>query len=629
MTIFFRETGISDKISFAYGNKATDWAVGDFLGELEAIWNALEDPSGHVLTLAMDGENWMFMAGYPNNGRTFLRALYAALAQTEWVRVVTPAKLIAEGIPTTELATLPTGSWAGDLSTWSGEADEEEAWDRLAAARRTVAAVGDPSDALEAIYAAEGSDWFWWYGTDQDSGTDDLYDWLFKAHLTAAYRRAGACAAEIPEVLSLRLIVPVPVNLGEVSPQVDGTSSADEDWTDAALLAGTGVIEHVLLGYVESRLYLRLMPGTDARDWIGRDAYLMVYLSGATGDPSNVATRYAESQIGFPVAYAVQLPLAKLRNDGSGTSVVYAADGEGRWRSASSLATLAHRRAFAGEVFELSVPFSELGIEPGKSRTVLVAVEDGDSILGQAADVPILAAVPTLIQGVEIYEIADPTGDDAGTGSYVYPTDSVFAVEGLFDLERYAIYDADDRWQLAFDFAKLPNPWNGPHGFSHPILFLYFDVQEGGSVVSHEEAEAARVRFDPERAWDVFVKVAGWPAYGRHLWTAANEGPFLIEVASDPKRGRIIVTIPKQVLPAVDGWHYVLVASQDGYGDNHVRSVGETAGIWTGGGSPDPVWAPRVYDYLAPPSGSQEEILASYIPGSDYASLIPVSIEPK
>jgi len=198
---------------------------------------------------------------------------------------------------------------------------------------------------------------------------------------------------------------------------------------------------------------------------------------------------------------------------------------------------------------------------------------------------------------------------------------------GLFDLVRYSVYDADNAWQMAFDFAALPNPWNGPFGFSHPILYVYLDAADGGSSAAHPEGEAAQVAFDPVHPWDVFVRIAGWPAYGRHLWTAAGEGPLLIEVASDPKRGRIIVTIPKSILPGIEGWHYVLVGSQDGYGKNYLRGVGATAGEWAGGGSPDPFWAPGIYDYLAPDGTTQEAILSLFDPvGGHYAELMPIHV---
>lgn len=47
-------------------------------------------------------------------------------------------------------------------------------------------------NAFAALYAAEGSDWFWWFGNDQDSGNDPAFDELFRTHLKTVYRGLGA-----------------------------------------------------------------------------------------------------------------------------------------------------------------------------------------------------------------------------------------------------------------------------------------------------------------------------------------------------------------------------------------------------------------------------------------------------
>jgi hypothetical protein len=41
--------------------------------------------------------------------------------------------------------------------------------------------------AYDGVYAAEGSDWFWWFGDDQDSGADAAFDDLFRAHLRSVH----------------------------------------------------------------------------------------------------------------------------------------------------------------------------------------------------------------------------------------------------------------------------------------------------------------------------------------------------------------------------------------------------------------------------------------------------------
>jgi len=331
--------------------------------------------------------------------------------------------------------------------------------------------------------------------------------------------------------------------------------------------------------------------------------------------------------LGFELATAMQIRFSKIDEDGSGVISKYAADGIGGWRYASTIATAAARVVQIGDRIEFSIPFAEVGFEPGKTSALSLVLERPDETLAIIPTQPVLAGIPTLIQGVLRYAVEDPSGDDHGPGSYTYPLSDEISEDAL-DLIAYQVYDGDDRWQLALDFAALPNPWGGPQGFSHPILYLYFDVVDGGSIESSEEAAAANVSFDPEHPWDHFIRVTGWPAYGRHMWTASGEGPLLVEVASDPKRGRIIVTIPKSIMPEIEGWHYVLVGSQDGYGANYLRPITATAAEWVGGGNPSPFWAPQIYDYLAPSAATQEDILSTYDAAQEhYATLLPIHIE--
>ena len=76
-----------------------------------------------------------------------------------------------------------------NFSTWIGEEEEATAWEYLAEVRDDLAAAetaGTASQAeldaaYEAMLFAEGSDWFWWYGSDQESGDDEYFDTAFRA----------------------------------------------------------------------------------------------------------------------------------------------------------------------------------------------------------------------------------------------------------------------------------------------------------------------------------------------------------------------------------------------------------------------------------------------------------------
>jgi len=171
-----------------------------------------------VLTIVLDGENaW---GGYPDDGRPFLHALYSRLASDARLKTVTPSEYIL-GNPTRGIAPHPvgqltrvydlaTGSWIDepgsspgvDLGTWIGEPEENAAWNLLGLARSAVTRAAADAPAVErahqSLLAAEGSDWFWWFGSDQESRNDAAFDELFRAHLRGAYH---ALNLEAPDSL--------------------------------------------------------------------------------------------------------------------------------------------------------------------------------------------------------------------------------------------------------------------------------------------------------------------------------------------------------------------------------------------------------------------------------------------
>ena len=52
--------------------------------------------------------------------------------------------------------------------------------------------------AYESMYAAEGSDWFWWYGADQSAGGGDKpFEDAFFSHLRAVYRHMQEAGEKI------------------------------------------------------------------------------------------------------------------------------------------------------------------------------------------------------------------------------------------------------------------------------------------------------------------------------------------------------------------------------------------------------------------------------------------------
>jgi alpha-amylase/alpha-mannosidase (GH57 family) len=220
IVMFFRDTDLSDGIGFRYGHRAeASAAVDDFMRTLEARFlDRLVGDDDRVLTIVLDGENaW---GGYPDDGRPFLKALYHRLETDARFKTVTFSEYLrgnpARGIaahPAHHLARvydLATGSWIDesgsasgvDLGTWIGEPEENAAWNLLGATRaayaRATRRTAGADRARESLFAAEGSDWFWWFGSDQESRNDAAFDEMFRAHLKAVY---SALDLEVPDTL--------------------------------------------------------------------------------------------------------------------------------------------------------------------------------------------------------------------------------------------------------------------------------------------------------------------------------------------------------------------------------------------------------------------------------------------
>lgn len=127
--------------------------------------------------------------------------------------------------------------------------------------------------AWEALYAAEGSDWFWWYGDDFHTEYKLEFDRLFRTHLRNVFLRAGKTA---PEFLNHSVIdagtllggqsARLPVRL--ISPNVDGMVTNFFEWRGAGLIdpspphgamwKASDRFSHIAFGYNLDTLFLRL-----------------------------------------------------------------------------------------------------------------------------------------------------------------------------------------------------------------------------------------------------------------------------------------------------------------------------------------------------------------------------------
>ena len=194
--LFFRDDGLSDMIGFRYKDWNSLDAAKDFSQHMKNIAAFVGDEAEeHVVSVILDGENaWEY---YPDNASNFLSDLYKELSEAPHVEMTTFTESLANGAQTRHLPMLKAGSWVyGSFSTWIGDHDKNLGWDLLVDAKKAydkMVKAGRLTEkqidaATEQLAICEGSDWFWWFGDYNPSGSVRDFDELYRRHLTKLYQ---------------------------------------------------------------------------------------------------------------------------------------------------------------------------------------------------------------------------------------------------------------------------------------------------------------------------------------------------------------------------------------------------------------------------------------------------------
>lgn len=621
VAMFFRDVVLSDLIGFQYSGSPAEVAAADFMSRLADIKDRLDEVGAkgpQVVSVILDGENaWEH---YPNDGKDFLRAMYGALSEADWVRTVTPSQYLEAFGDTVEPLeeVFPAAWFTPNFATWIGEEEEALAWDYLWQARRDLHAAqraGTFSEealeaALDRMLFAQGSDWWWWFGDDQDSGQDDYFDAAFRELLGQTYDALGVPR---PAWVSVP-IIPETAQLADRSPEgllsvtIDDVISGAE-WADAGLFEEIGV-DRLWFGFDRETLYLRVDLGEFGGD--GLDLYL-----GAPSGPKRAVTEGGDL-LGFGATAVLrwivddprvaQLAVSLPELDGGG--IVFT----------ETLAV-----GFDGSSLEVAVPVELLGPMEVGDHILVRPVErtaGAETVLGRS---PLLVQVPDISEVDVFLEVSDPAGDDHGPGTFTYPRDDVF-VPGSYDLLGFSAGVSGDDLVLTFDIAApIHNPWGSPIGMSVQTFDLYIDQDPGAGTGARVLLPGRNAALEPGNGWEHVLTVEGWESA---LYVAQPDGSieetkptFRVVVLGD--RGRVVVRLPLVLLGDGDpaDWGYaVALLSQDGFpssGVRRVRDVEPTAQQWRLGGGPMDVNHTRIIDLLWPEQGVQEAMLSGYPPVTD------------
>ncbi|MFH1228215.1 MAG: glycoside hydrolase family 57 protein, partial [Planctomycetota bacterium] len=285
MAVIFRDQNLSDLIGFQYQRWKPQDAVDHLINEIKSGASRVHQEAP-LVSIILDGENpWEY---YPDNGIEFLRMLYERLSNDPEIETVRISDYLQAHPPVKELDTIYAGSWINhNFSIWVGHNEDRQAWEYLAKTREAIkdqitkgAEQAVIDKAMESIYIAEGSDWFWWFGHEHSSALDDQFDLLFRKHLMSVYQILGV---NVPEYLHHQIkarrqkeLHTLPWGLLDI--KLDGKRSDYFEWLAAGQFdtASEGsatmdrsfdtgkIISSIFFGFDKNNICLRVDPPADS-----------------------------------------------------------------------------------------------------------------------------------------------------------------------------------------------------------------------------------------------------------------------------------------------------------------------------------------------------------------------------
>ena len=624
VAIFFRDGTLSDKIGFTYSGAPGETGANDLIKRLENIRARLKVQGAtgpHIVSIILDGENaW---ENYPNDGKAFLNALYQQLSESKTIKTVTPSEYLKMFPEQNTLKKLFPGAWfSPNYDTWIGEPEETQAWDYLGKVRyelslydMTHMRTANPKAIAQAedyMYLAEGSDWFWWYGSDQDSGQDDYFDTGFRALLAKVYESLGEA---VPSFVNVPITQKKPAvadhNINGLStPTIDGVNVPGE-WDNAAIFT-SGVESGNSLAYAfdAKNLYVRV-NFNQALSQSARIDFCLTVPSAAYNNP------FAFSSSGeTPVLLGIAATHL-FEWDGK-VLMAHTAD-----KSAWGNGTAVGQAELGTGTFEAAIPWASFGeLQPGDDlRLVAVILPVGELMPRQG---PAQIILPDFGTSTTILEIADPAADDHGPGTYTYPTDHVFKAQA-FDLKTFKI--AYDEKNMVFNFpfnGLVPNPWGSINNLAIQTLDVYVDKDPGSGTGARLLLPGRNASLAKGFGWEYALWAEGWTpqiiAPDASTLDPKQVTGVNFKIIVGPDSNSVTLRVPRTVFGDGDPtkWAYTgVVLGQEGYpstGVWRVRNVTASSEQWHFGGAPNDTNHTLNID-LAWPDGvtpTQEQMLSTY-----------------
>lgn len=314
INIIFRDSHIPSLINFEYCNVDSKIASNDLYNKIKSVQNKLlvSPDENHMLTIALDGENcW---ENYENDGNDFLESIYSKICTDDSLETVLISDYISADRNPKILTKIHPGSWINkNFNFWIGEPVKNLAWQYLNNVRNDIINIlnSNPEkkdEVMKEIYMAEGSDWFWWYGEPNNSGQDNIFDFLFREHLKNAYKILGVNPPKYLNASVIESATKQPIQELYSSNTKNMLYTKSINLIDGPVFHESKLFDNVSYGIDNKYIYFELKMNSSLKELENRNSRLYqfcIYMKNANKDFCGSSVRLSnKTEVIFPILKA-------------------------------------------------------------------------------------------------------------------------------------------------------------------------------------------------------------------------------------------------------------------------------------------------------------------------------------
>ena len=250
---------------------------------------------------------------------------------------------------------------------------------------------------------------------------------------------------------------------------------------------------------------------------------------------------------------------------------------------------------------------------PAGTVVITVTVTNSAGATGFAQRTVVNDVVP----GTKVFDLADPSGDDNGPGTYAYPKSDNFK-PGAYDLRDFQIYDNGADVIFRVQTADLTPTFGSPFGAQLVDVYA-FNPAAGATSTA---ASFPQRNYTLATGWNRLIEVQG---FGQRFVDAGGGTVGAVTIKASAVTRYITFTVPRSALGGTPGtgWRFaVTLTGQDGFSADQARGFTQPAqdyqfGVCTDAAvaasnpicAVDPTKVPKAVDILTPDGVSQAEEL--------------------